>query len=144
MWTLAASGHNAIHSFKPAEAAPHTPASSFDKAIDEHVLGGMPRGFVTPLVDGVRDTTRRQQTVSVISRGEVQLRAQTASVDVNPLGFALWYTLMGATDSAIARLEDAYRIRQVSMVYTLRDPVFEPLRSDPRYQDLLRRMRLQP
>jgi len=51
---------------------------------------------------------------------------------------------MGATDSAIARLEDAYRIRQETLISSLRDPIFEPLRSDPRYQDLLRRMRLQP
>jgi hypothetical protein len=49
---------------------------------------------------------------------------------------------MGNKEEALADLEKAYSERG-NILTTLRvEPAFDPLRSDPRFQDLLRRVRL--
>ena len=49
---------------------------------------------------------------------------------------------MGNKDQAFAYLEKAY-LQHSSILVTLKvEPRFDPLRSDPRYQDLLRRVGL--
>ena len=53
------------------------------------------------------------------------------------------YSLLGQTNDAFAALEKAYAAREGSIVYLKSDPVMDPLRSDPRFQDLLRRVNLQ-
>lgn len=45
-------------------------------------------------------------------------------------------------DQAIYWLEKAYHLRQDQMLYIKIDPYFDPIRSDPRFQDILRRMGL--
>jgi hypothetical protein len=42
------------------------------------------------------------------------------------------------------RLEDEYRARSTTMTSLKRNPAFAPLRSDPRFIDLMRRVRLAP
>jgi len=54
------------------------------------------------------------------------------------------YVGLGEQDHAIEWLEKAYNERAVTLLYVKVDPRFDPLRSDPRFQDLLRRMNLQP
>jgi len=53
------------------------------------------------------------------------------------------HALLGQTNDAFASLEKSYAAREGSMVYLKSDPVMDPLRSDPRFQDLLRRVNLQ-
>jgi len=48
--------------------------------------------------------------------------------------------MTGETDEAFRWLERGYRERDRLMITTKTDPVFDPLRSDPRFQDLLRRI----
>jgi len=55
---------------------------------------------------------------------------------------AVVYTGLGERDKAFESLEKAYEERFV--IQTKPDPQFDPLRSDPRFTDLLRRMNLQP
>jgi hypothetical protein len=47
-------------------------------------------------------------------------------------------------DGAIEWLEKARQAHSSWMIYLKVDPVFAPLRSDPRYIDLLRLMKLEP
>ena len=58
------------------------------------------------------------------------------------------YAGKGMHKEAIQQLEQAYRRRPLNggipMVFVNRDPGLEPLRSDPRYQDLVRRVGLPP
>jgi hypothetical protein len=49
---------------------------------------------------------------------------------------------LGEKDKAFEWLDKAYEERFV--IQTKPDPEFDPLRSDPRFTDLLRRMNLQP
>jgi len=59
---------------------------------------------------------------------------------------ALIYAGLAEKDKAFEWLEKSYEDRSLATGFgTLKvDPVFDPLRSDPRFADLLRRMNLQP
>ena len=59
---------------------------------------------------------------------------------VPPCYLALVYTGLGETDLAIAELERSYENRDGWMTSLKTDPAVDPLRSDPRFQDLLQRM----
>jgi TolB-like protein/DNA-binding winged helix-turn-helix (wHTH) protein/Tfp pilus assembly protein PilF len=53
---------------------------------------------------------------------------------------ALVYTGLSEKDRAFEWLENAYNMHDKGMCYLKVDPSLDPLRSDPRFQDLLRRM----
>ena len=53
------------------------------------------------------------------------------------------YAGLGKKDKAFERLEKAYDDRSIAPVGAKVNPTFDPLRSAPRFQDLLRRMNLQ-
>ena len=53
---------------------------------------------------------------------------------------ALVYAGLGEKDQAFEWLERAYKAHDKGMCYLKIDPPLDPLRSDPRFQDLLRRM----
>ncbi len=55
--------------------------------------------------------------------------------------FSLVYTGLGSNDSAIDSLESAYRDRDVWLVWLKVEPRFDPLRSNARFQNLLRELR---
>jgi hypothetical protein len=52
--------------------------------------------------------------------------------------------LLGEKDQAFAWLEKAYEQRLTTMKFINTDPVWDDLRSDTRYGDLVRRMGLEP
>ena len=52
------------------------------------------------------------------------------------------YAAMGHKNEAFEWLQKAYDDRSVSLVYLRIDPVFKPLQSDPRFAELLGRLRL--
>ena len=56
--------------------------------------------------------------------------------------FALVYIGLGDRDEAVTRLEEAYKERSDFLLVLSVDPLFDGLRSDPRFRDLLRRMKL--
>jgi len=58
-----------------------------------------------------------------------------------PMGIARLYRDAGENDRSIDWLEEAYQVRNPNLPY-IGLPVWDPLRSDPRFQDLLRRMNL--
>jgi TolB-like protein/Flp pilus assembly protein TadD len=68
------------------------------------------------------------------------LRAATQREGYSPVIIAFNYATIGETDEAFAWLERGYRERDPLMVGLKASPAFDPLRSDPRFQDLIRRM----
>ncbi len=60
---------------------------------------------------------------------------------VEKLGRVL-YAGGGDSDQALACLEKAYDQRDSGIVFMKVDPLFDPLRSDPRFQVLLRKIGL--
>ena len=64
---------------------------------------------------------------------------------VSPVFMAKIYSGLREKEKAFAWLEKAFEDRSiVSVGYIKTNPMFDPLRSDPRYADLLRRTNLQP
>jgi TolB-like protein len=61
---------------------------------------------------------------------------------VPPHLIALVHTALGQDDQAFSWLERAYEVRDAALIWANVDPGFDSLRSDPRFQDLLRRMNL--
>ena len=59
---------------------------------------------------------------------------------VTPYGVGRIYAALGQKDEAFHWLEIAYEQRANWMVFLKVDPVFDDLRSDPRFRDLMRRM----
>jgi len=56
------------------------------------------------------------------------------------LEIALCYAQLGELNRAILALEKGYRRRDMSLGDIGGNPILRPLRADPRFQDLLRRM----
>ena len=59
---------------------------------------------------------------------------------ISPYHVATVYVGMDEKEQAMAWLETAYRDRQYPMVLLKHDPRLDPLRSDPRFRDLLQRI----
>jgi TolB-like protein/Tfp pilus assembly protein PilF len=58
----------------------------------------------------------------------------------SPFWIAISYAGLGETEEALAWLERGYRERDPMMFWIKVHPTFDPLRSDPRFDDLLRRI----
>src|SRR5262249_38078475 len=63
---------------------------------------------------------------------------------VTPVALVDVYTGLGDKDQAFFWLEKAYQERSYPMAYLKVFPARDPLRSDPRFDDLLRRIGLAP
>ena len=63
---------------------------------------------------------------------------------VSGYDMAVIYSGLREPDQAFAWLEKAYQDREGSLVYLKVEPWLDPIRSDPRFQDLIRRMAFPP
>ena len=72
--------------------------------------------------------------------GELQVLSKQEYVD--PYFLAEIYTALGKRDKAFQELEKAYKERSSWLLWLKVEPKFDSLRSDQRFQDLLRRVGL--
>ncbi len=81
------------------------------------------------------------QTYAGAGRREDALRIleEVRGSETDPLNVASVYAALREADAAFEWLEKAYERRQLTVTWIGVQPVFDPLRSDPRFQDLLRR-----
>ncbi len=70
-----------------------------------------------------------------------ELQERATSEYVLPVYFARLYASLGNTDKAFQWLEKAYKERDWSMLLLKTWPPWDPLRSDPRFDDLVQRMK---
>ena len=82
----------------------------------------------------------RSQALRVLD----ELRTVSKQTYVPSDCFALVYAGLGEKDQAFAWLEKAYEERSSSLYVLKVDPIWDPLHSDPRFADLLRRIGLPP
>ncbi len=75
-------------------------------------------------------------------RAAETLAARSRTTYVGPRSVATWYARAGENDRALEWLERAYEARDPNLVYIGVQPLFDSVRDDPRFQDLLRRMNL--
>jgi TolB-like protein/Tfp pilus assembly protein PilF len=71
------------------------------------------------------------------------LRTLAQSRYVSSLYFAAIYTGLGEKKTALDWLDKAYKERNDRILYLNVDPMADPLRSEPRFQDLMKRLRVQ-
>jgi TolB-like protein/DNA-binding winged helix-turn-helix (wHTH) protein/Tfp pilus assembly protein PilF len=71
-----------------------------------------------------------------------QLQRMEALQPLDSLSLAITYIGMGDNEKALARLEKAYLEHSSSLSALKVDPTYDPLRADPRFQELLRRLGL--
>lgn len=96
-----------------------------------------------------------QEAIEVLLRGEQEggyvtalrqlaelLIERSATTFVTPWQIATLYTRAGMKDEALEWLEKAFQAHDPNMPYIGVDPIFEIFYGDPRYQDLLKRMKL--
>lgn len=74
-------------------------------------------------------------------RGCVRLKQSARSEFISPIRFATAYAALGQKDEAFRYLEQAFEQHLPSLGWLKTSPTWDPLRSDPRYQDLLCRIR---
>jgi TolB-like protein/Flp pilus assembly protein TadD len=70
------------------------------------------------------------------------MKEQASQRYIAPFDFALIYLGLGEKDSAFEWLEKAYDDRSTWLFWINVDPRLDPVRNDPRFRNLLRRMRL--
>jgi serine/threonine-protein kinase len=86
---------------------------------------------------------KRTEALNITARAEeVSKRTYVPCEGGN--AYVALYAALGDTDKAFAQLEKAYEDRCEPLVYLKVNPLSDPLRSDPRFQDLLRRMNFPP
>ena len=83
---------------------------------------------------------RRSQARAMLD----DLMARRTSEDVPEFIFVLVYSGLGEIDAAFESIEKCYAERDSRLFWLQVVPCFEPLRSDPRYDDLARRLQLPP
>ena len=99
-------------------------------------LGGQPPAKIA----AYRQIAAAQGLRGIWRKQLAELQAQQArGVYVPPIGPATLRLCLGQKDEAMAQLEQIYRARSASILYVQTSLLFDPLRSDPRFQDLMRR-----
>ena len=93
----------------------------------------------TQLAAGIRQVFANSGLKGVL-RNEIEARSNAASPAYGPLVVAQDYSALGDKDKSFEWLNKAYDARQILLMNLRVDPVYDPLRSDPRYADLVRRI----
>jgi serine/threonine-protein kinase len=75
---------------------------------------------------------------------EILKQLQTSKNYVSSGELPILYVALGEREKAFASLEKAYAEHDVQLQFLKVEPGFDPLRSDPRFQDLMRRMNFPP
>jgi TolB-like protein/DNA-binding winged helix-turn-helix (wHTH) protein/Tfp pilus assembly protein PilF len=121
----------------------------YDKAISEEtrarILAGEDPHAVLKLEDSLRQafTTRGprgywEKLLELSRRPDNPPEAYTTTD-----GLAVLYIRLGDKEKAMQALEQGYKERQLHMTEIGIEPTFDPLRPEPRFQDLLRRIGVQ-
>jgi tetratricopeptide (TPR) repeat protein len=69
-----------------------------------------------------------------------RLEARRSKAYVAPDYFYRAYAALEQADAAFAALDEAFEMRDGQLAFLKVDPFFDPIRGDPRFADLLRRM----
>ncbi|HSE68184.1 MAG TPA: protein kinase, partial [Gemmatimonadales bacterium] len=80
----------------------------------------------------------RDEAEAILGRLDEESRQHYVRSEVLAMGYAA----VGDLDKAFAALERAYQARSAGLIYLHLDPGYAPLRSDPRYAELVRRIGL--
>jgi tetratricopeptide (TPR) repeat protein len=108
--------------------------ASIEKAMS---LAGRNPVLVTNLAKAYALSGRKDEAEKLLQ----ELQERATSEYILPTFFAEVYASLGNTDEAFRWLEKAYKERNWEMLFLRTSPKWDSLRSDPRFDDLVRRMK---
>jgi tetratricopeptide (TPR) repeat protein len=108
----------------------------FEKAV---AIGGRTSGVLALLAHAYATSGRPAEAQKILAElNEVSKQAYVSSYDL-----AILYVGLGDKDRALEQLNKAYEDRAGFIIYLNVEPLFDPLRSDPRFAELVRKMKFQ-
>ena len=96
------------------------------------------RSYDAMIVRALAALERREEAEEILTRLEAESRQHYVRSEYLAMGHAA----LGDLDDAFESLERAYQARSAGLIYLHLDPGYEPLRGDPRYDDLVNRIGL--
>jgi eukaryotic-like serine/threonine-protein kinase len=118
----------------------HREKGMYEKAIDEFKRAAEKGGNRIHTLGHLGNTYARAGRVREARKCIRELKNGLAKEAVGVFEIALVYAGLGEKDLAFEWLDRAYNERDKGFISLKVDPPLDPLRSDPRFQDLLRRM----
>ncbi len=113
----------------------HEAIAELAKAVD---LSNRNDDALASLAKALGESGRTREARKILE----ELTVRSKQRYVSPYLVALVQTGLGERNQAIASLEEGYTNRDQWMIYLKADPMWDDLRSDPRFTDLLRRVGL--
>ena len=108
----------------------------FEKAI---AIGGRTSGVLALLAHAYATSGRQAEAQKILAElNEVSKQAYVSSYDL-----AILYVGLGDKDRALEQLNKSYEDRAGFIIYLNVEPLFDPLRADPRFSELVRKMKFQ-
>jgi tetratricopeptide (TPR) repeat protein len=105
----------------------------------QRLLDGTPESYFLPdIADILARSGRPQEAHALLKRIDLEARGAY----VNPLNLARVQVSLGQRDQALAELEKAVRDRNADLIMLRVDPVWDPVRNDPRFMEVVRRVRI--
>jgi TolB-like protein/Flp pilus assembly protein TadD len=112
----------------------------FQKAVAEFQtaaeLSGGSLIYVAAIAEAYARWGKREEALQMLN----QLEKEPVEKHIAPSDLSLVYSGLGEKEQALSLLEEAYEQRDASLVWSKVAPEVDPLRSEPRFRDLLRRM----
>ncbi|HTG62860.1 MAG TPA: tetratricopeptide repeat protein, partial [Terriglobia bacterium] len=105
--------------------------AAFEKAVSGSGRNPVP---LAAMAHAYARAGRRREATEILN----ELRQLAREAYVSPYWFALLHTGLGEKEAAFEWLEREYVARDVWLVWLKREPRFDVLRSDPRFEHLLR------
>jgi tetratricopeptide (TPR) repeat protein len=102
------------------------------------MLEGAVRSYDAHIVRALAALGRREEGQEIMTRLEEESRQKYLRAEILAMGYAA----LGELDRAFACLERAFQARSAGLIYLHLDPGYAPLRTDPRFADLVRRIGL--
>jgi len=112
-------------------------AGRYDDAIDTHVVEMKLNGETDDAINKVRQMYQQSGWQGFL---EMQLAALTRSArnnNIDAMNFAILYMRLGRYEDAMTSLKRAVDARETPIVQLKIDPVFDPVRNDSRFAELL-------
>jgi tetratricopeptide (TPR) repeat protein len=96
----------------------------------------------SPIVAMAYVLAQNQQRDDALALAE-ELKDRATRAEVSPYDFAELYAGLERTSTALDYLERSYELHLPELLGIGSDPLFDPLRTEPRFRDLLRNLKLQ-
>jgi tetratricopeptide (TPR) repeat protein len=128
--------HRAQHYIASAYLAKGDAESALSWYRRAQSLERAPRAWDALIVRALAALGQRDEGEAILARLEDESQRQYFRGEIVAIGYAA----LGNLDRAFAWLERAYQARSAGLLYLKLDPGYAPLRSDPRFGDLVQRI----